>query len=83
MVSANSNGSSHTNGSTKSLIRKPLQYSGSLDQFKYVDVTPIIGREYPEVQITDLMKAENADELLRDLAITSEPNEIHTFLSKS
>ena len=56
---------------TKSHHREPLKYSGSLDQFKSFDVTPIIGREFPEVSIKELLDAPNADELLRDLAITS------------
>ena len=72
MVSPNSNGSHHTNGTSKPFVRTPLQYSGSLDGFKWFDVTTIIGREYPDIQLTGLMKAENSDKLLRDLAITSE-----------
>lgn len=52
------------------LIREPLKYSGSLDKFESVDLTTIIGREFPKVQLTDLLKAHNADVLLRDLAIT-------------
>ena len=35
----------------KSNHREPLKYSGSLDQFKSFDVTPIIGREFPEVAL--------------------------------
>ena len=53
--------------------RKPLDLSGVLDKFSYEDTTPEIGREFLNVNIVDdIMKAENADELLRDLAITSE-----------
>jgi len=48
-----------------------LQSSGSLDQFKRFDLTPTIGTELPEVQITDLLKSERADEYIRDLAILS------------
>lgn len=51
--------------------RQPLNLSGTLDSFKSFDVTPVIGREFPEVQLTDLLNAPNSDELLRDLAITS------------
>ena len=72
MVSPDSNGNYHTNGTSKPFVRTPLQYSGSLDGFKWFDVTTIIGREYPDIQLTDLMKADNSDQLLRDLAITSE-----------
>lgn len=52
----------------------PLIKTGSLDQkFKFDEVTPVIGREYPEANIVDdILNASNADELIRDLAITSE-----------
>ena len=50
----------------------PLKKSGALDHNEFEDTTPIIGREYPKVNIVDdLLNANNADELLRDLAITS------------
>lgn len=50
----------------------PLQLSGVLDGFEHEDVTPLIGREFPKVNIVDdLLHAENADALLRDVAITS------------
>jgi len=48
-----------------------LENSGSLDQFKHFDSTPAIGREFPDVQLADLINASNADTLIRDLAITS------------
>lgn len=52
---------------------EPLKKCGALDAgFAFDDVTPAIGREYPTTNIVDeLMNAANADELLRDLAITS------------
>ncbi|RMZ81907.1 hypothetical protein DV738_g2035, partial [Chaetothyriales sp. CBS 135597] len=50
--------------------REPLQLKGVLDQFESFDVTPIIGKEFPKAQVVDWLKAPNADELLRDLAIT-------------
>jgi hypothetical protein len=50
---------------------KPLQGSGSLDQYESFDLTPVIGTEYPTIQLTDLIKSENAETLLRDLAIKS------------
>lgn len=52
--------------------RKPLQPSGALKDFKYEDTTPEIGREFLDVNIVDdLLNAPNADEVLRELAITS------------
>lgn len=54
------------------LRREPLKSSGSIDHLHYVDVTPIIGREYPTAKIRDMLNADNAEQQLRDLAITSE-----------
>lgn len=51
--------------------REPLKLSGALDHLEYFDVTPVIGREYVNVDLVDLLRAPNSDELLRDLAITS------------
>lgn len=48
---------------------KPMIYQGSLDHLIYVEVTPIIGREYPEAKIKDILQASNAEQQLRDLAI--------------
>lgn len=53
--------------SQKTPIREPLKYSGTLDEYKSFDVTPVIGREFPEIQLTDIL---NDDAKLRDLAIT-------------
>lgn len=52
---------------------EPLKKSGALDdKFAWEDATPVIGREYPTLNIVDdLLNAPNADELVRDLAITS------------
>jgi hypothetical protein len=48
---------------------KPMKYGGSLDHLEYVEVTPIIGREYTKVKIRDILHADNAEEQLRDLAV--------------
>ncbi|KAH8662371.1 hypothetical protein BX600DRAFT_498913 [Xylariales sp. PMI_506] len=56
-------------GKTKS-YPKPLVPSGALEKFEYEETTPVIGREFINVNIVDdILNAENADELLRDLAI--------------
>ena len=48
----------------------PLQLSKSLDAFQKADLTPLIGTEFARgTQIVDLLKAPNADDLIRDLAI--------------
>ena len=48
---------------------KPLAYSGTLDSFKHQDLTPVIGREFEGLQVTDLLKW--GDEMIKDLAVTS------------
>jgi hypothetical protein len=45
----------------------PLQYSGSLDAYESFDVTNAIGREFPKVQLSEIIKD---DAKIRDLAIT-------------
>lgn len=58
-------------GKTKSLP-KPLKSSGALARFDWEDVTPVIGREFPTINLVDdILQAANSDELLRDLAIES------------
>jgi hypothetical protein len=56
----------------KGLIREPLKYSGSLDQFPHEDLTPSTGTEFTTAtQLSQLLKTPNADQLIRDLAILS------------
>ncbi|CRG89033.1 Alpha-ketoglutarate-dependent taurine dioxygenase [Talaromyces islandicus] len=57
-----------SNGNT-GLTRTPLQYSGSLSHLDYVEITPIIGREYPTAKIRDILHASNSEQQIRDLAI--------------
>jgi len=60
------------NAKTKTESPEPFKPTGALDKFGFEDVTPIIGREFPTINIVDeLLNAENTDELLRELAITS------------
>ncbi|KAL4817405.1 hypothetical protein BDW67DRAFT_184070 [Aspergillus spinulosporus] len=61
-------------------IREPLKYSGSLDEYKSFDVTPIIGREYPDLQLTDIL---HDDQKLRDLAITVSRRGVVFFRNQS
>ena len=49
----------------------PLQLEGVLSEFKSFDVTPVIGREFPEAKLAEWLRAPNSNELIRDLAITS------------
>ena len=77
MASTTTSQSNHDENSTNGrangepkLRREPLKNSGSIDHLEYVDVTPIIGREYPTAKIKDILLAPNAEQQLRDLAIT-------------
>jgi hypothetical protein len=60
--------------------REPLKLSGALDQFKHFDSTPVIGREFVDVDLAEWLKAPNSDELLRDLAITSKKEQTESSL---
>jgi hypothetical protein len=63
----------HSAPAEKKSFPAPLKLSGALDKFTFEDTTPLIGRELVNVNIVDdLLRAANSDELLRDLAITSE-----------
>jgi hypothetical protein len=53
--------------------KEPLKLSGALDHFESFDVTPTIGREFVGVNLAKWLRAPNSDELIRDLAITSNP----------
>ena len=55
---------------TKTQYPKPLELKGVLNQFKSFEVTPVIGKEFPEANLAEWLRAPNSDELLRDLAIT-------------
>lgn len=57
---------------SKGAVREPLKLSGVLDSYESFDVTPIIGREFPTANLAEWLDAPNSDELIRDLAITSE-----------
>lgn len=48
----------------------PLKLNGILDQFKSFDVTPVIGKEFPDASLAEWLRAPNSDALIRDLAIT-------------
>ncbi|KAJ5086537.1 Taurine catabolism dioxygenase TauD/TfdA [Penicillium alfredii] len=54
----------------KGLERVPLKSNGTLDAFESFDVTPAIGREFPNASLKDFLRAPNSDELLRELALT-------------
>jgi hypothetical protein len=53
-------------------FKGPLELSGALDKYESIEVTPVLGREFPTAKLLEWMEAPNSDELLRDLAITGE-----------
>lgn len=48
-----------------------LKSTGVLDKFEYIEVTPVIGREYPKADVAEWLQASNSDELIKELALTS------------
>ena len=55
-----------TETSSTSRLHGPLSYSGSLDAEEQFDVTAVIGREFPKLQLSEILKDDNK---LRDLAV--------------
>jgi hypothetical protein len=50
----------------------PIRSTGSLEKVDKIDVTPTIGTEFGRsVQLSQLLKAENSDTLIRDLGVLS------------
>jgi alpha-ketoglutarate-dependent taurine dioxygenase len=49
---------------------KPIAYSGTLDSYIHRDLTPVIGREFEGLQVTDLLDAPNRGQRITDLAAT-------------
>lgn len=49
----------------------PIKPTGILDQYEHFDLTPVIGREFPDANLVDWINSPNADELLKELAVTS------------
>ncbi|OIW23530.1 alpha-ketoglutarate-dependent sulfonate dioxygenase [Coniochaeta ligniaria NRRL 30616] len=49
-----------------SRLSGPLTYSGSLDSYDHFDVTSVIGREFPNLQLSEILHDETK---IRDLAI--------------
>lgn len=61
--------------STQSRLSGPLTSSGSLDNYDQFDVTAVIGREFPKLQLSEIL---NDDNKVRDLAILGEYLSSHT-----
>ena len=52
--------------SSSSRLTGPLKYGGSLDAEEQFDVTNVIGREFPKLQLSEIL---HDDTKIRDLAI--------------
>lgn len=61
------------------LIHEPLKYSGSLDHLKFIEMMPIIGREYTTTKIKDVLHASNAERQVRDLAVITSERGVYFF----
>lgn len=60
----------------------PLKLGDSLNDFKRTDSTPVIGTEFERgIQVADWLKAPNADQLIKDLAVLGELPFINSPLS--
>jgi hypothetical protein len=59
-------------GKAAAAAAKPwLKSSGALDQYEHIELTPVIGREYPTANVVSWLEAPNSDELIKELALTS------------
>ncbi|KAH8594601.1 hypothetical protein B0O99DRAFT_624283 [Bisporella sp. PMI_857] len=46
-----------------------VKSTGVLDKYEHFEVTPVIGREYKDVDLVSWLQADNSEELLRELAL--------------
>ncbi|KAJ8129388.1 hypothetical protein O1611_g4244 [Lasiodiplodia mahajangana] len=57
--------------SSSRAVAKPMELSGALAAaYDALEMTPCIGTEFPTLDLAEMMSRPDADELLRDLAIT-------------
>ena len=50
----------------------PLRLSGALDHLEQNDLTPGIGTQFENINLTEILHSPCCDQMVRDLAITSE-----------
>ncbi|GAB1199308.1 hypothetical protein APSETT444_008654 [Aspergillus pseudonomiae] len=63
------------NAQSRPRISQPLEYTGTLDTYTHHDLTPVIGREYYGVQVAEILKSEECDRIIKDLAATTKQPE--------
>lgn len=56
-----------------------MELSGCLNAYESLDITPVIGKEFPKANLVDWMNDPKANDLLRDLAITSKLSMINPY----
>ena len=59
-----------TSNTAQNQLKSPIKYTGLLDTYTYHDLTPVIGREYVDLQISAILASSNRDALVRDLSAT-------------
>jgi hypothetical protein len=64
-------------------LSQPLEYSGTLDSYTSNDLTPVIGREYYGVQVADILKSEECDRIIKDLAVMSKSENLPSMSTPS
>ena len=55
----------------------PLKLSGALKSFKQFDLTTVIGTQFEDINLTEILHSSECDQIIRDIAITS----MHYLLS--
>ena len=50
----------------------PLQLSGALKQYEQNDLTPILGSQFENINLSEILHSPECDQKIRDIAITSE-----------
>ncbi|KAA8641724.1 hypothetical protein EYZ11_007144 [Aspergillus tanneri] len=63
--------------------RQPLELRGHLKKFKSFNCTPVLGTEFPDAKLAEWLQAPNADDLIRDLAITVSQRGVVVFRSQT
>ncbi len=68
--STNGDTNDHQDRIAATHLTRPFACSGSLDAFDYPELTPVIGREYTNIHIQDLLDNSESSHKIRDLAVT-------------
>ena len=49
----------------------PLKLSGALESFKQSDLTTVIGTQFENINLSEILHSSECDHIIRDIAITS------------